>query len=164
MSSIFQSRTRGFPNYQIHENQTHHHPKAKIWAIPIARFLYSIIFIISGFNHFSYGSIGYADSMGIPFADILVPISGLISIIGGMSILLGFHARIGAFLVLVFMIPVTILMHQFWKFDDPQMSQMQFAHFLKNLSIIGAALLIAFYGAGPKSLDHRKTTVGKNQK
>jgi putative oxidoreductase len=164
MASIFQSRTSGYRDFPIDENKSHHQTQVKLWIVPLGRFLFSLIFIMSGFNHFSSGSIGYADSMGIPLADILVPISGLISIIGGVSVLLGFHARVGATLLLIFLIPVTILMHKFWTYDDPQMSQMQFIHFMKNLSIIGGALFISFYGAGPKSLDHRISIVNKNIK
>lgn len=133
-------------------------PNSRIsyWAVPIGRFFYSFIFIMSGFNHFTSGSISYADSMGIPLADILVPISGLIAIAGGISVLLGLHARFGALLLLVFLVPVTILMHQFWIYEDPQVAQMQMIHFLKNTSLIGTAILIAFYGSGPISFDNRK--------
>lgn len=140
-----------------------HRTKAKtsLWAVPIGRFLFSIIFIMSGLNHFTSGSISYAASQGIPMADILVPISGLLALIGGVSVLLGFHARVGAGLLLLFLVPVTILMHNFWAYTDPETAQVQMIHFMKNLSMIGAATLIAFYGAGPISLDHR---LGKHTK
>lgn len=132
-------------------------PKSRFayWTVPIARFLYSFIFIISGFNHFTSGSISYADSMGIPLPDILVPVSGIIAIVGGISVLLGLHARAGAFLLLLFLLPVTILMHPFWIYEDLQVAQMQMTHFFKNLSLIGATILFIFYGSGPISLDNR---------
>jgi len=155
---VVQSKTN---NYLAYLERESHHIKIKLWIVPLARFLFSLIFIISGFNHFSSSSIGYADSMGIPFADILVPVSGILAIIGGMSVLLGFHARTGAVILLLFLFPVTVLMHQFWKMEDPQLYQMHFIHFLKNFSLIGGALLIVFYGAGPKSLDHRRSVVNK---
>jgi putative oxidoreductase len=124
------------------------------WAIPLGRFLFSLIFILAGINHFSSGSISYAANQGIPMADILVPISGLIALIGGLSILVGYHARVGAILILLFLVPVTILMHNFWDVADPQMAQMQMTNFMKNLSMIGGALLVASFGAGPMSYDH----------
>jgi putative oxidoreductase len=110
---------------------------------------------MSGVTHFSSGSIGYAASAGLPMADVLVPVSGIIALLGGLSVLIGFHARVGAFLILLFLIPVTLIMHNFWSVTDPKMAQMQMTHFMKNLALIGGAVLIAFYGAGPLSLDHR---------
>lgn len=147
MENILQSRTH---------IEHHHYAKASLWAVPLGRFLFSLIFVMAGINHFSSGSIGYAASAGIPMADILVPISGLIALIGGLSILVGYHARFGATLILIFLIPITILMHNFWSFSDPEMIQLQMTHFMKNLSMIGAAVLIAFYGAGPISYDNHR--------
>lgn len=126
-----------------------------VWVVPIGRFLFSLIFILSGINHFSSGSISYAASTGLPMADILVPVSGIIALVGGVSVLTGFHARVGAMLLLLFLIPVSLIMHNFWSFSDADMAQQQMIHFLKNLGLIGGATLIAFYGAGPVSLDHR---------
>ena len=97
----------------------------------------------------------FAASTGLPMADILVPVSGIIALVGGLSVLTGFHARVGALLILLFLIPVTFIMQNFWSVTDPTMAQMQMTHFMKNLALIGAAILIAFYGAGPVSLDNR---------
>lgn len=130
--------------------------RANIWIVPVARFIFSLIFLLSGLNHFSSGSISYAANQGIPMADILVPLSGIISFIGGLSILLGAHARVGAFLILVFMVPVTFLMHDFWNVADPQLAQNEMTQFMKNLTIIGGALLLTFYGSGPVSIDHHR--------
>lgn len=137
--------------------------KSSLWAVPIGRTLFSLIFILSGINHFSSGSISYAAEQGIPMADILVPVSGLLALIGGLSVFLGFHARVGATLLLVFLVPVTILMHNFWSYTDPELAQVQMVHFMKNLSLIGASVLILFYGAGPLSLDHRRSKYTKDK-
>jgi putative oxidoreductase len=130
--------------------------KASLLMVPIGRVLFSLIFILAGFNHFTSGSISYADSMGVPAADMLVPISGLMAIIGGVSVLVGMHARTGATILLLFLLPVTSLMHPFWTLQDPQHIQVEFSHFLKNLSLIGTTLIIAFYGGGPFSFDNRR--------
>lgn len=145
------------PNYMEGE-KTHLeiHAKKNLWAVPIGRFLFSLIFVMSGINHFSSGSVSYAASTGLPMADILVPVSGIIALIGGLSVMTGFHARVGALLLLLFLIPVTFIMHNFWAVTDPAMAQMQMTQFMKNLALIGAAILIAFYGAGPLSLDNRR--------
>src|SRR4051812_35631040 len=108
MATLFHTR----PNYMPEE--THFTTRvASLWSVPIGRALYSLIFIVAGFNHFSSGSVSYAVSQGVPMADVLVPISGLMAVIGGASILLGFHARFGAGLILLFLLPVTFLMHDF---------------------------------------------------
>ena len=87
---------------------------------------------------------------------VLVPISGIMAIIGGLSIFLGYKAKWGAWLLVAFLIPVTLMMHAFWKLDNPMEYQVQMAMFMKNISMLGAALLIAWFGAGPVSLDERK--------
>ncbi len=72
-----------------------------------------------------------------------------------MSVLLGYRARIGAWLIVLFLVPVTFAMHKFWGIADPATAQDQMAHFMKNLSMLGGALLITQFGAGPGSLDDR---------
>jgi putative oxidoreductase len=119
----------------------------------IGRILFSYIFIMSGFHHFSEASAQYAAKQGVPMPSLLVPISGLLAIVGGLSVLLGFKARIGALLLIIFLVPVTLMMHNYWAVDDPMMKQMQHAMFNKNLSMLGSAILICYFGAGPLSLD-----------
>ena len=130
--------------------------KARLWAVPLGRFLFSLIFISSGLNHFSAGTIEYAANQGVPMANILVPLSGLLALFGGMSILLGYFARFGAMLLILFLVPVTLTMHNFWDISDPAIHQMQMIQFMKNLAILGGVILIAFYGGGPKSVDHNR--------
>ena len=120
------------------------------------RVLYAAIFILAGFGHFSPAEIGYAAHAGVPLAGLLVPLSGVMVLAGGVSVLLGYHARIGAWLLALFLVPVTLLMHNFWAVKDPMMAQMQQVMFMKNLSMLGSALLIAYFGAGPLSLDARQ--------
>jgi putative oxidoreductase len=122
----------------------------------IGRLLFSLIFIFAGPGHFSSQTIAYAASQGVPLASIAVPFSGMLALAGGLSILLGYRARVGAWLLVLFLVPVTPLMHNFWAVKDPMMAQMQMAMFLKNLSMLGGALLISQFGAGPWSLDARR--------
>lgn len=153
MATIFHPRPNYLPAQDV-TTRTHHHVSSMLYIVPVARFLLSIMFVMAGINHFSSASISYAASQGIPMADILVPVSGVIALVGGLSVLTGFHARVGAVLLLLFMVPVTFLMHNFWDIADPQMAQMQMSHFLKNISMIGGILLVCFYGAGPISIDN----------
>jgi putative oxidoreductase len=120
------------------------------------RVLYVAIFITAAPGHFSAGTIGYAASKGVPLASIAVPLSGMIALAGGLSILLGYRARWGAWLIVLFLVPVTIIMHNFWAVTDPNAAQMQQIMFMKNLSMLGAALMITHFGSGPLSLDDRK--------
>ena len=123
--------------------------------VPIARLLFVALFLMSAPNHFKAGTIAYAAQQGVPFASILVPFSGILAIAGGLSVLLGWHARAGAWLLVAFLVPVTFMMHAFWNVPDPMMRQVQMAMFMKNLAMLGGALLVAYWGAGPVSLDER---------
>jgi putative oxidoreductase len=120
------------------------------------RILFSIIFILSGFFHFSQQDIAYAVHAGVPMANFLVPASGILALLGGLSILLGYRSKIGAWLLVLFLVPVTLAMHNFWAVKDPMMAQMQMAMFMKNVSMVGGALLISQFGAGPLSLDAKR--------
>jgi len=127
-------------------------------AGPIAllgRLLFALIFLMSAPMDFSSQTIAYAASQGVPFATIAVPLAGVIALAGGLSVLLGYRARIGAWLIVLFLAAVTPMMHNFWAVADPTMRQMQFIMFLKNLSMLGGALFISQTGAGPWSLDAR---------
>ena len=90
---------------------------------------------------------------------IAVPVAGIIAMLGGLSIAIGFHARWGAILLIIFLIPVTLFMHAFWKVGDPAMQQMQMANFLKNIALLGGALAFLYFGAGPVSVDARHEVV-----
>jgi putative oxidoreductase len=109
---------------------------------------------MAGFGHFSPQTIAYAASQGVPLAHLAVPLSGIIALLGALSILLGYRAKFGAALIVVFLIAVTPL-HNFWAVSDPMMHQMQLVMFMKNLAMMGGALLISQLGTGPWSLDNR---------
>ena len=118
----------------------------------LGRIFYSAIFIISGPNHFKAATIGYAAAQGVPLASIAVPLSGIIALLGGLSIALGYRAKLGAWLIVLFLVPVTLMLHRFWGVSDPQAAGLQLAMFMKNLSMLGTALIIARLGSGPLSL------------
>jgi putative oxidoreductase len=122
----------------------------------VGRLLFVLVFLMSGPMHFTSPIIAYAASQGVPLASIAVPFTGLLALAGGLSILLGYRAKIGAWLIVLFLAGVTPMMHKFWVVADPLAHQIQFAMFLKNASMMGAALLITQIGAGPWSLDARR--------
>ncbi len=121
----------------------------------IGRILFSLLFLMAIMGHFSSGTIAYAASAGVPMASIMVPLSGIIAFIGGLSIVLGFKTKIGAWLIIIFLIPVTFMMHKFWTVSDPMAQQMQMANFMKNMGLIGGALFLTYFGAGPISIDNK---------
>jgi putative oxidoreductase len=122
----------------------------------LGRFLFVLVFLISGPRHFMSQTIAYAASQGVPMASIAVPISGLLALAGGLSILLGYRAKIGAWMIALFLLGITPMMHKFWGVSDPMAYQMQFVMFMKNVSMFGAALLISQVGSGPWSLDRNR--------
>jgi putative oxidoreductase len=139
------------------QNEKSHSTDAARYAVPIGRLLFVAIFLMSGPMHFSGKMIEHAASQGVPLASVAVPLSGLIALAGGLSILLGYKARIGAWLLVLFLVPVTLAMHPFWGVTDPMMQQIQMVMFLKNVSMLGAALMITYFGSGPFSLDARRS-------
>ncbi len=121
------------------------------YLVLLGRILFSAIFIMAAPGHFSAGTIAFAAAKGVPMASIAVPLSGVIALLGGMSILLGYKARYGAWLIVLFLVPVTLMMHRFWGLTDPMAAMAQQVNFMKNLSMLGAAFLIAYFGSGPLS-------------
>lgn len=126
-------------------------------VVPLARLLFALILVMSGFTHFSGQTIAHAASQCVPLASFAVPFSGLIALAGGLSILLGYRSKIGAWLIVLFLVPVTLMMHKFRGINDPIVAQTQMAMFMKNVALIGGALIISYFGSGPFSLDARRS-------
>jgi len=126
------------------------------FLFPLGRLLFSLIFITGAPRHFTHEGIQHAAALGVPAAGALVPLSGLLAIAGGLSVAAGYKTRWGAWILAAFLVPVTWWMHGYWRLSDPAAIHIQQAMFAKNLSMLGAALLISQFGAGPVSLDERK--------
>lgn len=126
------------------------------FLVPIGRVLLAGIFVVSALGHFSQATIGYAASQGVPLANIAVPLSGILAFFGGLSVMLGYKTRIGAALLVLFLVPVTLMMHRFWGIADPEVAMVQQIMFMKNVAILGGVLLVAYFGGGPLSLDSRR--------
>jgi putative oxidoreductase len=141
----------------LHIERTEEHGEATTAGavVLLGRIFFASIFLVAAPNHFTQQAVQYAASQGVPLASIAVPLSGIIAIAGGLSVLLGYHAKLGGWLLVLFLLPVTLMMHAFWKVTDPAMAQMQMIMFMKNISMLGGALLITQFGSGPFSLDAR---------
>jgi len=137
----------------IEKGATEHETTITGAVVLVGRLFFALIFLMSAPTHFTRQAVDYATSQGVPLASVAVPLSGIIALAGALSILLGYHARLGGWLLVLFLVPVTLMMHAFWKVSDPAMAQTQMIMFLKNVSMLGGALLITQFGTGPFSLD-----------
>jgi putative oxidoreductase len=123
----------------------------------IGRILFALIFVMASPRHFSHEGIQHAADLGVPLAGLTVPISGVMALAGGLSVASGYKTKWGAWLLVGFLVPVTLLMHAFWRAPDAVQAHIQQAMFAKNISMLGAALLLTQFGAGPMSFDARKS-------
>jgi putative oxidoreductase len=117
------------------------------WILLLGRVMFSVFFMMSGYNHLTkLGMMAqYAGSQGVPAPKLAVGVTGLMLVGGGLSILLGFEPRIGALLLVAFLVPTAVLMHRFWGVADPMMAQNQMIHFWKNIVMAGASLMIYYF-------------------
>jgi putative oxidoreductase len=91
----------------------------------------------------------------VPYPEFLLPGAIVFLLVGGISILVGYKARFGALLLLIFLGLATYYFHNFWDIIDPMEKQLQMIQFMKNVSMMGTMLFIMANGAGPFSLDAR---------
>jgi putative oxidoreductase len=125
---------------------------------PLAgRILMALIFLKSGFGKITgfAGTAGFMASKGMPFAEVLLAGALVFELAGAIMLILGWRVHWGALLLIVFMIPATLMFHNFWAVDAAQY-QNQLNHFLKNVAMTGGLLYIMAFGAGPLGLDSRK--------
>ncbi len=124
---------------------------AQKYAPLIARTFIAIIFIQTGIASMT----SFADmqqqiaSAGIPIAFLVALCTVVFEIVGGLSLVLGYKARIGAVLLLLFLTPATLMFHN--PIADPD----EMISFMKNLAIIGGLLMVIVYGSGPVSLQQQ---------
>jgi len=120
----------------------------------LGRALLSIIFIIAGIGKIIdfEGAVASLQHMGVQGSTVAIIVGLLLELIGGFMILLGWHTRIGCWLLMIFMLPTTLIFHAFWNFSGAD-AALQFSLFLKNLTIYGGLILLLSYGPGKWSID-----------
>lgn len=126
-------------------------------AALVGRILLALIFIISGFGKITgyAGTAGYMASKGLPMVAVLLPLTILVELGGGLLIALGWKARWAAAVIFLFIIPVTLVFHNPVGLDAAQ-AQQQMIDLLKNVSIMGGMLGLFAFGPGGFSLDARQ--------
>lgn len=110
----------------------------------IGRILIALMLVTGGLNHFRKleAMTGYATFKKVPVAKASVAISGLLLLAGGISVILGIYADLGALVLAIVLIAMAIKMHDFWTQSDAQTKQAEMASFFKNISMAGGALFI----------------------
>jgi len=123
----------------------------------VGRMLLTLIFLSSAPGHIGSWeqTTGYMASKGMPVVSLALAAAIVLELAGGLSVLLGFKARIGAAALIVFLVPATLIFHNFWAFEGAE-QQAQMIHFMKNVAIMGGLLLVIAHGPGALSLDERR--------
>lgn len=112
-------------------------------AFLIGRIILGVYYLFNASNHFMQLEMmsGYAGSKGVPAPKLSVIGSGLLLLVGGLSIISGFQPVIGVIALVVFFLPVTFMMHNFWAVEDQQMKMMEMTQFVKNMGLMSSALM-----------------------
>jgi putative oxidoreductase len=130
-------------------------------AALIGRILLAAMFVISGFNKIIGfdGTVGYIASMGLPLPEVLASIAILIELGAGLLIVFGWKTRWAALAFIVFLVVITPIFHAFWAVPAEQ-KMAQLINFQKNLSILGAMVLLYAFGPGRYSVDESRSAHG----
>lgn len=123
-------------------------------ATVLGRLMLVTIFFASALGNKipNFGEVAQAmASVGIPLPRVMLVGAIAFMLLGGVAVVVGFKARLGAALLLVFLALATYYFHGFWNFEGAE-QQAQAIQFMKNLSIAGAMLLIMANGPGPLAL------------
>jgi uncharacterized membrane protein YphA (DoxX/SURF4 family) len=117
----------------------------------IGRIVFGGYFLFNGMNHFRNRSMltQYATSKGVPAPGLAVVGTGLLLLLGGLSVLLGFWPQYGLWLIAAFLIGVSPQMHNFWAVSDPNQKMADMVNFTKNMALLGAALMMLRLTGGP---------------
>jgi len=120
----------------------------------LGRIFLSSIFLMSGFKKITSfaGTQQYMEGNSMPIAAFFLVGAIILEVFGGLSVLLGYKARWGAFALVIFLIPATLIFHT--QLSD----QMQMIMFMKNIAILGGLFMILSYGSGSMSIDSRSPT------
>ena len=114
------------------------------FVLLVGRILFVALFLASAMGHLTQSKAmgAYAGSKGIPTPVLATQASGVLILLGGISVLLGLWGDLGSLLLVVFLLPTALLMHAFWKETDPMAKQMEMVQFNKDLALAGGAFVL----------------------
>jgi len=113
----------------------------------LGRLILGGFFVMNAMNHFRMAGMmaGYAASKGVPAPKLAVVGTGLQMLVGGVMLILGWQVWVAALILVLFLIPVALMMHNFWTVQDQQQRMMEMVQFMKNLALAGALLMVMAY-------------------
>lgn len=114
----------------------------------VGRILFAFMFVMSGFNHLAKAEAmaGYAAYKKVPAPKLANLLSGVLMLLGGLSIILGVYADLGALVLAILLVVMAVKMHDFWNAQG-EAKQPEMIGFLKNISMAGGALFLFAYAA-----------------
>jgi uncharacterized membrane protein YphA (DoxX/SURF4 family) len=109
----------------------------------VGRILFAFMFVMSGFNHLAKAEAmaGYAAYKKVPAPKLANLLSGVLMLLGGLSIILGVYADLGALVLAILLVVMAVKMHDFWNAQG-EAKQPEMIGFLKNVSMAGGALFL----------------------
>ncbi len=130
----------------------------KLPLILVGRLLLALMFVLSGVGKLANidGTAGYIASVGLPATTALALLAGAFEVLAALALAIGWKAQWAALALALFTLLASLLFHNFWALPADQ-AFMQQLMFMKNLSVAGGMLMVAALGAGPMSLDTRRT-------
>ena len=139
-------------------------PRLVVWAAPLGRVLLSLIFLLSAASKLQgwQGTVQVLADKGLPAPEALLSVAVGLELVGGVMLVLGLFARWGAVALLLFIVPVSVIMHNFWALPEGEQRMGEMISFMKNFTIAGGLLFVLAMGAGPVSIDalRRKKRAG----
>jgi uncharacterized membrane protein YphA (DoxX/SURF4 family) len=116
------------------------------YLFPLGRVLFASFFLNSAYGHFKNVEMmaGYSASKGVPAPKLAVLGTGTLLLLGGLGIILGLWVKWALLCLVVFLVPVTLMMHPYWKVADPAARMGERMNFLRNVALLGAVLMMYF--------------------
>jgi putative oxidoreductase len=129
------------------------------FPVVIGRVLLALMFVLAGIGKLSglEGTAGYIASKGLPMPMVLAVAVGVLELVAGVLLIVGWQARWAALALAVFTVVASVIFHNYWAMPAEQ-QMMQQLMFMKNLAVTGGLLFVFAYGAGTLSLDARRAT------
>lgn len=120
----------------------------------LGRILFSLVFLGSGIGHLTQteGSAQYAAYKKVPSPKLMVQLSGVAMLLGGLAVILGIWMDLAGLLLAILLLAMAFMMHKFWEETDPQTKQVEMAQFMKNVSMAGAGLIISTFAFAPYTI------------
>ena len=113
-------------------------------AFLIGRIIVGLYWLMGAVNHFTQvkSMVPYAKMKNVPMAELAVPGTGVLLLVAGLSIITGFYPVVAVAALVIFLVPVTFMMHNFWTIEDPMAKMSDMIMFTKNISMLGYTLIL----------------------